>query len=113
MATFGPRNIVIDAKASIGEKTPLLTEIKPVYEYKGAVRTDKIIGYKYVVALPSHRLEQLEVKILGEKLLDDIEEDDYREVRFSGLSMGLYRSGETYKVYCNATGVELVNETSG
>ena len=50
------RNLKID-NASLGEKK-LLVDVIPAYEYKDGVKTDKIGGYRYIVALPAHSLEK-------------------------------------------------------
>ena len=49
--------------ASLG-KHKLLVDVAPVAEYVGGQRTDKVVGYRYVVALPEHSFEKLSVKIL-------------------------------------------------
>ena len=36
----------------------MLTDIRPVYDYKDGSRTDDVIGYKYIIACPEHRLEK-------------------------------------------------------
>lgn len=104
------RDLVIDAEATLG-KHPLLTGVKNVYEYKGDIRTDKVIGYKYELALPDHNLDKIDVKILGEKQLEKDEEAGFSEVKLVGLTMGLYRSDKGgYNIYCNADGIELVKK---
>ena len=68
------KNLKIDVK-SLGRQK-WLVDIIPVAEFVGGQRTDKVVGYRYVVALPAHGFEKLGIKIAGEQLLtlpDDAE----------------------------------------
>lgn len=75
------RDLKID-NASLGQKK-LLVEVVPTYEYKDKQRTDKITGYRYVVCLVDHHLENLNVRIDGAQLM--AQPDGFVEVEFEGL----------------------------
>lgn len=99
------RDLRIDP-ASLGAKK-LLVDITPVYEYKNNQRTDDIVAHRYVVALPSHQLEKLGVKIEGKQLID--KPDGYAEVEFIGLEVSAYEAQGHTQVTAKATGVKLVD----
>ena len=100
------RNLRIDNK-SLGEQK-LLVDVTPAYEYVGGVKSDKISGYRYVVALPAHSLEKLSVKIDGEQQLEKPE--GFVEVAFSGLEVTAYESQGKTQLSAKATGISLVNK---
>lgn len=93
--------------ASLGVKK-LLVDIVPVYEYKNNQRTDNVIAHRYVVALPSHQLEKLGVKIEGKQLID--KPDGYVEVEFSGLEVSAYEYQGQTQITAKATGIRLVDK---
>lgn len=99
------RDVRIDP-ASIG-KTKLLVDVVPVYAYKEKMRTDVILGYRYVVALPQLSYEKLGVRIDGAQLLE--KPDSAVEVEFSGLELSAYESQGHALITAKATGVTLVN----
>lgn len=99
------RDLRIDP-ASIG-KVKLLVDIIPVYEYRNKQRTDTILGYRYVVALPALAFEKLGVRIDGDQMLDKPE--TAVEVEFSGLELSAYESQGHTMITAKATGVALVN----
>jgi len=101
------RDLTIDP-ASLGSKK-LLVDITPAYEYKDNKRTDKLTGYRYVVALPEHGLEKIGVKIEGKQLLEKPE--GFAEVVFDGLELFLYMSNGQPQIGARATGVSLVNKS--
>ena len=101
------RNLKIDP-LSLGAKK-LLVDILPVYEYKDNRRTDVLIGYRYVVALPEHGLEKLGVKIEGRQLMEKPE--GFAEVEFSGLELFLYISNGQPQIGAKATGISLVKKS--
>lgn len=90
---------------SIGSKL-LLVEVKPKYEYAGAQRTDKIVGYGYTVVLPEKAFEKLTVRIDGKQLMDA--PNGYTEVHFDGLELFIYWSQGQYNVGARATGIHAV-----
>lgn len=97
-------DVVIDAYASVGQA--LLTNVFPSYEYKNGARTDEITGYKYEVAMPSHALDKLSVKIDGRKLMEAPEE--FTEVIFQDLELYLYMINGQLQVGARATGISPV-----
>lgn len=99
------RDIRIDP-ASIG-KIKLLVDVVPVHEYREKQRTDNILGYRYVVALPQLAYEKLGVRIDGPQLLDKPE--SAVEVEFSGLELGAYESQGHTMISAKATGIALAS----
>ena len=54
-------DLIIDPR-SLGSKL-WLVEVLPAYEYdKEKKPTDKILGYRYSIALPEHGLEKINVR---------------------------------------------------
>lgn len=100
------RNLKID-NASLGEQK-LLVDVIPAYEYANGAKTDKISGYRYVVALPAHSLEKLSVKIDGEQLLE--KPQGFVEVVFSGLEVTAYESQGKTNITAKAAGISLANK---
>lgn len=95
------------APRSLGQRM-LLVDIAPAYEYKDGRRTDKLVGYRYIVALPEHGLEKISVRI--EDTSPPMEKPDgYAEVEFTGLKVGLYESQGHVQITAKATGIHLVN----
>lgn len=78
-----------------------------MYEYRNKVRTDTILGHRYVVALPALAFEKLGVRIDGHQLLDKPE--SAVEVEFSGLELTAYESQGHAVVSAKATGIALVS----
>ena len=97
------RDLRIDP-ASLGEKK-LLVEIIPAYEYKNGSKTNNIIGYRYVVALPKHNLEKISVRIDGELLMDKPE--GFVEVEFENLEVIAYEMRGNVQISAKATGISL------
>ena len=97
------RDLRIDP-ASLGEKK-LLVEIIPAYEYKDGVKTSNISGYRYVVALPKHNLEKINVRIDGEQLMDKPE--GFVEVEFENLEVFAYEMRGTIQISAKATYIKL------
>lgn len=93
------------APESLGSKL-LLTDVRPVYEYKDGVRTDRVTGYRYMTVLPEKSFEKLGVKIEGPQQLD--KPDGYAEVVFDGLEIYAYVSGGQIQVGARATGIREV-----
>lgn len=99
------RDLRIDP-ACLGQKK-LLVDIVPVYEYKDSKRTDTVVAYRYIVALPELRLEKLGVKIEGRQIME--KPDGFAEVEFDGLEVSAYESQGRTQITAKATGVSLVN----
>ena len=100
------RDLRIDP-ASLGAKK-LLVDIVPVYEYKNNQRTDAVVAFRYIVALPELRLEKIGVKIDGKQLMD--KPDGFAEVEFSGLEVSAYEAQSHTQITAKATGVMLVDK---
>ena len=45
------KDLVIDVKRTVGDDL-VLVDVAPVFVYEDGKRTDKIIGYRYVVSMP-------------------------------------------------------------
>lgn len=99
----------IDALASIGPN-PILVDIVPSYIYENGHRTEKLSGYRYVVALPAHSLDKLSVKIESDKMLIERSEDEFPVVEFDGLEMSLYWTPTGYQVSARASGIRRCEE---
>lgn len=99
------RDLRIDP-ACLGRKK-LLVDIVPVYEYKDNKRTDTVVAYRYIVALPELRLEKLGVRIEGRQLME--KPDGFAEVEFDGLEVSAYESQGHAQITAKAAGVSLVN----
>lgn len=98
-------DLIIDPR-SLGE-TLLLVDVSPTVEYKDNKRTDTITGYRYTVAMPSHGLDKIGVKIEGKKLLEV--PDSFVQVKFSGLEVYVYMMNGQPQIGARATGIALVN----
>ena len=72
------RDLRIDPNSLGAQK--LLVDILPVFEYKDHQRTENVVGYRYVIALPSHSLEKIGVRIDGKQQME--KPDGYAEVHF-------------------------------
>lgn len=57
-------DLSIDTQKTLGSPM-LLLDIHPVFEYTDGKKSDTVIGYKYVICLPSRMYEKISVKILG------------------------------------------------
>lgn len=68
-------------------KQKLLVDIRPYYNY--ADNSRDIEGYKYKVALPTHKMDSIEVKIAGAKLLE-LKDGEFPLVEFEGLEARVY-----------------------
>ncbi len=93
--------------ASLGN-VMLLVEVKAIQEYKDKKPTGNVLGYRYVVCLPAHRMERLPVKIEGKRLMDD-PEDGAVEVKFTGLEVTAYQDdSKMVHITAKATGIAPV-----
>ena len=100
------RNLRIDP-ASLGQKK-LLVAVTPAYEYKDGKRTENVAGYRYEVALPSHALDKLSVRIDGPQLMEQPEEAVL--VEFTGLEIGMYERDGHVNLTAKATGIQAVGK---
>ena len=100
------RDVRIDP-VSLG-KVMLLVEVKPDHDLIHDKSKCFVLGFKYVVCLPEHRLERLTVKIEGDQLMED-PKDGAVQVEFTGLEVAAYQ--DKYKQIqfaAKATGITLV-----
>ena len=72
--------------ASLG-KTKMLADIRPYYNYTD--NSKDIEGYKYKVVLPAHKMDAIEVKIPGAKLLE-LADGEFPIVEFENLEIKAY-----------------------
>ncbi len=100
------RNVVIDAKKTIGSKL-MLVDVIPSYVYADGNRTDEVSGFKYVVAMPEHALDKLSIKIDGDLQIAK-PEIDFPEVIFDGLEMSVYWTPSGYQLAAKATAIRTV-----
>ena len=98
---------LIIAPESLGSKL-WLVDIIPAYTYENNKRTDEILGYKYIVALPEKGLEKISVKIDGKQQLEK-PENGFVDVRFDNLEVFIYWLNGTPNVAARATKISLVN----
>jgi len=98
---------LIIAPESLGSKL-WLVDIIPAYTYENNKRTDEILGYKYIVALPEKGLEKISVKIDGKQQLEK-PESGFVDVRFDNLEVFIYWLNGTPNVAARATKISLVN----
>lgn len=101
------KNVVIDSYATIG-KNALLVGVSPAYAYENGHRIDKVVGYKYELALPERMYDKLTIKILGDKKLD-MPENETPLVLLDGLSISLYWTPQGYKISATAENIRLAN----
>lgn len=98
-------NLLIDTK-SIGEQK-LLIDVLPIAEYKDGERTGIVSGYKYVIALPAHKLEKISVKIDGPQKMQ-LSQDGYKSVEFTDLEIRAYVIDGKPVLSCKAKDIKEV-----
>lgn len=104
------RDVKIDI-ASLGAKK-LLTDVQPAYEYRDGKRTETVTGYRYEVALASHNLDKINVRIDGKQMME-APQDGFVEVEFTGLEVGAYlKDGQVFFI-AKATGINPAGRKSG
>lgn len=101
------RDLRIDPNSLGAQK--LLVDILPVFEYKDHQRTENIVGYRYVIALPSHSLEKIGVRIDGKQQME--KPDGYAEVQFDGLELTIYEAQGHVQLSAKAQGIMLAKKT--
>ena len=100
------RDLRIDPD-SLGAKK-LLVDVAPTYQYDNGKRTDTVVGYRYIIALPAHSLEKIGVKIDGKQLMEKPE--SFIEVEFSDLEVSAYESQGHVQLTAKATGISTVKK---
>ncbi|HIY05894.1 MAG TPA: hypothetical protein H9844_02290 [Candidatus Evtepia faecigallinarum] len=99
-------DLIVDPR-SLGSKL-WLVDVLPAYEYQNNRRTDTILGYRYIIALPEKGLEKISVRIDGAKRMEA--PNGYVEVRFDNLELFLYWGNSRQpQVGARAAGIHLVN----
>lgn len=101
------RDLRIDPNSLGAQK--LLVDILPVFEYKDHQRTENVVGYRYVIALPSHSLEKIGVRIDGKQQME--KPDGYAEVQFDGLELTIYEAQGRVQLSAKAQGIMLAKKT--
>lgn len=101
------RDLRIDPDSLGAQK--LLVDILPVFEYKDHQRTENVVGYRYVIALPSHSLEKIGVRIDGKQQME--KPDGYAEVQFDGLELTIYEAQGHVQLSAKAQGIMLAKKT--
>ena len=100
------KDLVIDVKRTVGDDL-VLVDMVPVFVYEDGKRTDKIIGYRYVVSMPRHAFDKISVKIEGDKQLE-MPENEYPVVEFDDLEIRVYWTPDGYRVGASATGIRMI-----
>ena len=100
------KDLVIDVKRTVGDDL-VLVDVAPVFVYEDGKRTDKIIGYRYVVSMPRHAFDKISVKIDGDKQLE-MPENEYPVVEFDDLEIRVYWTPDGYRVGASATGIRMI-----
>ena len=72
--------------------------------------TDKIIGFRYVIALPAHGFEKLSVKIAGDQQIELPDGEEYIPVEFDGLDIRVYETNGHAQLTASATSIHAVKE---
>ncbi|NBI07290.1 hypothetical protein [Senegalia massiliensis] len=88
----------------------ILANISPFYEYIDGKKSDKLLGYRYDVALPSKKLEKLGVKVENLTPLIDIENEEIpigMKIDFHGLEVGSYYMNGNVHVKAKAKSVHI------
>lgn len=101
------RDLRIDPNSLGAQK--LLVDILPVFEYKDHQRTENVVGYRYVIALPSHSLEKIGVRIDAKQQME--KPDGYAEVQFDGLELTIYEAQGHVQLSAKAQGIMLAKKT--
>ena len=86
-------------------KDKILVDIRPYYNYGSSSK--EIEGYKYKVVLPFLKMEPLDVKIPGAKLLE-LKEGEFPSVEFEGLEARIYVIEGKGLVSASATGMRVL-----
>ena len=86
----------------------LLTGVRGYFGYTDGVKGSALEGYKYTVVLPNRNFAQMDVKIIGNKLLDVVAGEHY-PVKFDNLEIKIYYDdNRKAQLTARATGVKRV-----
>ena len=83
-----------------------LVDVKPAYAYENNHRTDTVIGYRYIVALPERGLDKVSIRIDGAKRMDA--PNGFVDVKFENLEVFIYWSRGEYQLGARATNIHPV-----
>ena len=100
----------VDAEKSFGPQK-ILCDVLPINEFKEGRRTDKITGYKYVIALPFLAYEKISVRVPGERMLE-IQGDEPLFVEFENLEVTIFEYQGKAGFTAKATGVSVAKSQS-
>lgn len=104
------KKIVIDAQATLGPPPYWLCEVKEDREFKDNRPTDKLLGYKYLTAIPALSLERIAVKIPGPQQIV-LPDGELEGVSFENLTLGVYANDKRQIILtARATGISVVPE---
>lgn len=94
--------------AQFGKQMQLIG-VEPFYKYENGKKTDFVGGYKYEVVLLQMNYEKIEVKIEGDRQIEQMEKYDV-PVKFNGLEVGFYQDFTTKNLHLKATAkaIEIV-----
>ena len=98
-------DLIIDNR-SVGSLL-YLVGVKPVYNYVNGQRvSDEVVGYKYEIAMPEHHMEKINVRIDGDRQMD--EPESFQEVKIEGLQLALYWTPQGHQVSATASKIRPV-----
>lgn len=108
-------DIIVDVK-TLGQVPYLACGCEPVYEFDQSTnrKTDNLIGYKVIIALPHLQLAKVGIKLnTTRNPLPEFVDGELLDVDFKGLTLGVYtdRAGKL-QLYGKADSVELANKTN-
>lgn len=99
-------DLLIDPR-SFGERL-WLVDVVAAYEYNEGKRTDKIVGYRYVLALPDRGLDKVSVKIAGPQQIE--KPDGYVPVELDKLEIYIYGFQGSYQFGARASGIHPTSD---
>lgn len=83
----------------------ILHGVRGYFGYVDGQKSGVVEGYKYTVVLPSRNFAQLDIKIIGNKLLDVVAGEHY-PVKFDNLEIKMYYDKDKkLQLTARATGV--------
>ena len=100
-----------DAEKTLG--STFLTDIFPAHEYVDGVKTEKVVGYTYVVACTGLHMEKIRVRIDGPKKIE-LQAGKEVKVTFDDFSVKIYPLYKTrsYEYTYRAKDIRIVGEAA-
>ena len=86
-------------------KDKILVDVRPYYNYGS--NSKEVEGYKYKAVLPALKMDAIEVKIPGAKLLE-LKEGEFPLVEFEGLEARVYVIEGKGVVTATASGMRVL-----